>query len=276
MSIIELPPQTIPTVQGGAGALLSGTGAPASTLGILGDWYFRTDNYTAGQRVYQKILAGTITMRPSTGTSAATGAGSSIGVTIPAATQLGDLMVCTGLTLSVNIGTPAGWTLLAQNSFTTGGSTCYTSVFTRICQGSDNNGSTVVTLTGSGAVAAMFSAYYYPASTPVNVDTFAAPAEGESANSASVTTTVANCDVLTIVYAVNSGAGNVGLTPPSGTTDITFESNGFAAGAIVENQQPAAGASPALGSTTTQNAYWGIWTVALAPNVSAAWSATAV
>jgi hypothetical protein len=43
---------------GGASSLFSGTGAPATGLGAVGDYYFRTDTpSTANQRIYVKTAA---------------------------------------------------------------------------------------------------------------------------------------------------------------------------------------------------------------------------
>lgn len=196
----------------------------------------------------------------------------SLPITQPAGVRVGD-----GLLLWVNVDsaaatvtTPTGWTLVGDR--VGAGSRSY--LFRKVASSTDAGSLLTITTTGVKVVA-IYNAYS-GADTTNPVHQFASVAEvtyGTAHVTPNVTTTVANCWVISAVFDRNSTTSL--YTQPAGDTlRASVYNTGSAAtvGAVSDNNAPVAagtyGSKTWTGNRSTDDAT--MWTVAVRPSVPAA------
>lgn len=267
MSIITEPPVAVPPVSGqGVSGLLSGLGVP-SVAAPVGTYYLDLSATAAGSYLWQRQLVAGSAPSLRAGSTATNHGSSSASVTVPAAVQAGDLMVCMIATNNNTYAfTGVGWTLLQQNTNVTDAS-----IYAKTATASDVG--SVVGLTGGNAYSVVgFSAYQNCGG--VNASATATSTAASPVNSPTVITTVANCDVLTCVMLQPGFSGGPALTIP-GTSDYVIQSSSLYAMGISENMQAVAGGSVAQSVSITtssgNSANWIFFTVALYPSTAPQW-----
>jgi hypothetical protein len=240
---------------------LNGSGDPASGLGSTGDIYL---DYSANKRFWRKNLVVGAAWQ-SIGT-ANHGSGTSVSVSLPASVAAGDLLVMviqTSAGAAPTVNAVTGWThLITKQTSVTGFAF---DVFYRVADGTE--GSTVTVTTTAAANFQVIVARVTGADTvtPINASASGSVAAGSTAATPSITTTAANCLIVSIASPVSTATS----TAPTGMTKRWQDNNGAVGNEIswADVVQAAAGATGTqtwtIGATTSFAT--AVVTIAVAP-----------
>lgn len=179
---------------------------------------------------------------------------SSFTITIPAAVQVGDLMIIghATSTLTLTLTVPSGWTEFHTIN-TAGGAGRY-STFYRVAQAGDTGGATTVLLTNATASTdrqvGVFAAYSGAAASPFDASTITVGADSLTGTSPSITTTVNNTAVVRI-SSVRNATVSISLASTPATERAKGSGGGRMAIGLSDAEQAAAGATGTGTFTTT-------------------------
>lgn len=238
----------------------------------------------------ETILAGSPSVAFRAAAEATKNYGSSLPITVPATVQAGDTLlmwVAQGKGSAMQVATPAGWTLVADD--VTGASPWQGRVYlfraTATASGATTSAGKSFSLTATASssfVAAMVAYSGCDPAGPIHQSAHAVQASGvysTTHTTPNVTTTVANCWIVSACF--DRSGTTVSWTPPAGDTlraDVFTTGGGASTGMVSDNAAPVAagtyGSKVCTGTNATDQS--AMWTVALKPSPASGGSSATI
>lgn len=226
---------------------------------VVADYYL-TSTVSPGAAVLSNSHPASIAFRAAAANSTASNV-SSLTVAVPASVQAGDVMILIAEQRNT-VNTPTGWTLIRSQAGS-GGFSTVTAAFYKVAVAGDAGSTVTVTFGGAESVALVLAAYSGVSnSSPVNMSSSSNAGSVTSASTPTVTTTAANCWIVSAGCHYSSSAGQMSVSDSQRQASPATQ---WSHAVLGDKLQSAAGLSSADTVTNPDGGTTVVYTIALTP-----------